>query len=702
MRNIIYKIFCFNLIFSVAVTSLYAVKAVSSPVKFFRPDGSSVSVRIYGDEFFTYKKDMAGFLVELGSDGFLYYADYSSGELKLSGLRSSYIPPGVMKNIREKNILMKRDADELVKSGFSVIKKMYGAPGVPSRIETPVLLVEFADVKFTVAGPVQAFNSRLNETGYSVNGATGSAAEYLNDNFNGKCIFVFDVAPVVITLAKSKSYYGADEGGKVDSRMEELFSDVCNAAAANGVDFSKYDWFGEGKVRDVSIIYAGMSQAETGIPDDIWPQYHTVKNMSYNGKEIMAFSCSSELSAVGILKGEMAGIGTFCHEFAHSLGLPDMYDTNGENEGKGVGLWESLSIMDGGNYLNYGHTPPYFTAIERELLGYESAIPLPGGTYSTTPVHVGGEFFRIDSENKDEYFLIECRNRNKWDRYIGGEGMVVYHVDKSRLVYGGIPSYMRWNYNNINAFSQHQCAAVFPSSYSKDIELGHLFFPGVSSSTSLSSYGNTQFLDWNGQPLKVNISGISYKKGCLEFNAVEGQVYEASLPAPGSYKVIPYQYDCRVMWDIPPGTDLSGGKWRIRWKPSGNSPETVAAGEVFTASDYCYMTNVLPDTEYEVSVVFEKGNLYGREVRFYCSTIAVTSSMPYISIKGAYKVGEIADMRILNLTEQYETIKWYLNGELKNGDFYKFESAGDFTFKVVIRYAADGSEEIIIKKTRVY
>ena len=41
------------------------------------------------------------------------------------------------------------------------------------------------------------------------------------------------------------------------------------------------------------------------------------------------------------------GIGTFCHEFSHILGLPDLYATN-DAEHKTLGIWD---IMASGSYI---------------------------------------------------------------------------------------------------------------------------------------------------------------------------------------------------------------------------------------------------------------------------------------------------------------------------------------------------------------
>ena len=67
---------------------------------------------------------------------------------------------------------------------------------------------------------------------------------------------------------------------------------------------------------------------------------------------------------------ENGGLGVFAHEFGHDLGLPDLYDTNGGDNG--TGFW---TIMSGGSWLNdgtdsIGTKPGYEAAWEKLQLGW--------------------------------------------------------------------------------------------------------------------------------------------------------------------------------------------------------------------------------------------------------------------------------------------------------------------------------------------
>jgi immune inhibitor A len=80
---------------------------------------------------------------------------------------------------------------------------------------------------------------------------------------------------------------------------------------------------------------------------------------------------------------ENGGLGVFAHEFGHDLGLPDLYDTQGGDNG--TGFW---TLMSGGSWLNHGTdsigtTPGYMGAWEKLQLGWLDYKVVPYGQDST-------------------------------------------------------------------------------------------------------------------------------------------------------------------------------------------------------------------------------------------------------------------------------------------------------------------------------
>ncbi|MGI5211569.1 immune inhibitor A domain-containing protein [Plantactinospora sp. CA-290183] len=83
---------------------------------------------------------------------------------------------------------------------------------------------------------------------------------------------------------------------------------------------------------------------------------------------------------------ENGGLGVFAHEYGHDLGLPDLYDTQGGDNG--VGFW---SLMASGSWLNHGgqdigSTPGYMDPWSKLYLGWLNYSTIDwdsGTTYAT-------------------------------------------------------------------------------------------------------------------------------------------------------------------------------------------------------------------------------------------------------------------------------------------------------------------------------
>jgi immune inhibitor A len=81
---------------------------------------------------------------------------------------------------------------------------------------------------------------------------------------------------------------------------------------------------------------------------------------------------------------ENGGLGVFTHEFGHDLGLPDLYDTNGGDNG--TGFW---TLMSGGSWRNHGGeaigtTPGYLGPWEKLQLGWLEHRTVDHGSKDTT------------------------------------------------------------------------------------------------------------------------------------------------------------------------------------------------------------------------------------------------------------------------------------------------------------------------------
>ena len=132
-----------------------------------------------------------------------------------------------------------------------------------------IILVSYPDLAFT-STQAEMKDWAMGEN-YTYNGATGSVHQYFFDQSWGQYDLQLDVYGPV-TVSKEMAYYGQD-GSKTgaDQHADELVVEACQLAAAQGADFSPYDYNNDGKVDWVVVLFAGLGQNDGGAANTIWP-----------------------------------------------------------------------------------------------------------------------------------------------------------------------------------------------------------------------------------------------------------------------------------------------------------------------------------------------------------------------------------------------------------------------------------------------
>jgi len=475
----------------ISAASAMAIPATHKTIKYRQPDGSMIELRIHGDEFYNYVTSN-GVVVSKNSQGFYVPSEkpyYDRGKVERMRLQS-----------RRRSRIGLRAENDLISLGD---KRFL------------VLLVDFPDLKFSVNNAQETFTSMMNTEGFSYDGATGSSADYYRQNSNGRFNPVFDVYGPV-TVSKGFAEYGARTDDGADKDVAGLLREACTLID-DSVNFADYDLDGDGFIDNIFFFYAGYSEAEGAGDNYIWPHASSAYKEGYtlDGKMLWSYACASEYQ--GANGHRLAGIGPFCHEFGHVLGLPDFYDTDGDENGDYEGIY-AFSLMCSGPYNNNSHTPPYLGAMERILLGWidlnltstSSLVelsPVQEDSYLATPTSVEGEFF-----------VYEVRNGEGWDRYVltrqndtPPQGMAIYHVDISSNQIGQYTAASLWSANMVNNFSQHPCYRLEKAASSFG-SYNDLLYPGNNSVTSYES------VEWSWQKTGFSLSDISYSDGKVRFN----------------------------------------------------------------------------------------------------------------------------------------------------------------------------------------
>ena len=495
-----------------------AVPANPNPYIVTQPDGTTIRVRLCGDEYYHYYTTVDGTPVTLCEDGFYRYTiiDAQNNLVASAGIVGKANTPvlpdkkSVMK--RHKELYKVNKANKVVDLPRkqapmrSAVKNARSKGGVVKGI---IVLAEFQDQKFTFSQ--KAINDKMNKVGYTDEyGSIGSARDYFIAQSYGQFQPEFDVVGPV-TLSQNMAYYGANYDGGNDIRPHEMVAEACQLASQQGlVDMSDYDRDGDGWVDLVYVIYAGYPESSGAPGETIWPHAWYVYSggglmVTIDGVMLNAYACSAELN--GNSGSNLDGIGTFCHEYSHTLGLPDFYDID-YSGAMGMSWW---SIMAQGSYGVNGYVPIGYNAYEREFCGWlefdeltdNSSITMPELTTDKTAA------YKITSTNANQYITIETRCKKGWDVSLPSEGMMVIAVDYNQEA---------WDRNGPNDDPNRQRFKLIPADddWSESNLFGDLYPYG--GNTTLSSSSSPKLRVHNTTINGKSITGIAYNNGVTTFD----------------------------------------------------------------------------------------------------------------------------------------------------------------------------------------
>ncbi|MCR5270596.1 MAG: M6 family metalloprotease domain-containing protein [Prevotella sp.] len=568
------------------VGNVFAVPAFPGVSKVTQPDGTTVGIRLHGDEYMHFFTTEDGYSVVKDAKGFFVYAQLADGVLTptamrahdasqrgaqeqayLAGVKKHLMPRLTAERAKEKAAEQQRRAKASerarVSRGFYDYASFRGL----------IILAEFNDCSFASEDYPNIVNEMINRPGYQgydvmdeFGRYTGSVRDYFHDNSMGLFNPQFDVVgPVKLNCSQ---YFS--NGGKNDDR---LMKDVISAADPL-VNFSNYDRDDDGIVDMVYIIFAGLG-SNFSINDKrlIWPHASSFNWTRADDVYLGRYACSTERYGTEEFNIN-DGIGTICHEFSHVLGLPDLYDTDYEDGGGQSCHPAEWSLMAAGGYQNYGRTPVGYTLYERYAVGF--AVPQTiqaEGHYTLPSVASSNTGYRLNTPVNKEFFLLENRQRtDKWDAYLPGSGMLVYRVDSTNA--------RAWSSNVLNNDPSHNRFVVLRAMGDPDSPMATNTdpFPGAGRVTELNNITSPANLKtWEGHDNPFGLKNIAESDGMISFDVYDANTLTALSLAEQMQTVVGLQLKLELV-----ATPVSA-KYTIDWTSSNESVATVSADGVVKA-----------------------------------------------------------------------------------------------------------------------
>lgn len=496
----------------------HAVPASPDSLCIVQPNGDTLWTYLHGDEFYHWQSTIDGHVIIRDLDNYFRYAIVEGDSLLPSEMTAH--------NVECRSILEQEYVNSFspITQQFiqAEIQKAYTvvlndtllfppAQHVASDYATsqPVIgtrkvltiLMEYPDYRFTKTQA--SFDSLMNQIDGPVEQNSGSIRQYYHENSYGQLnIEAVVVGPFMADSIRSY-YHWSGSSGNIQT-IRQLVTEAINKSK-DYVDFSTLDGDNDGYVDGVHVVFAGEALCYKG-DSYIWSHKSSLTNaLKIDGKIARNYIITPERYR----NAQLAAMGTICHELGHLLGAPDYYDPN-ETNGSYYALG-NYDIMDRGSWNNSGRTPancnPYTKCY---TFGWDTPTIISSTTkdYNLSSSTISkGHVYRINTSTKGEYFLLENRTKENYDRYIANGGLLIYHIHKNISTTGA--------YNNdihpLKLYLVNASATIEPNNSPGSYGYSNTprAYPGLNADKTM--FTNTSIPSakvWDGSETDVNICFI--------------------------------------------------------------------------------------------------------------------------------------------------------------------------------------------------
>lgn len=323
--------------------------------------------------------------------------------------------------------------DMAPKNRNSSVANIWGTTPLTGNIHIPVLLVKFTDKQPTLS--MSDISAAFNSPNY-LNGQGISVSKYFTKQSYGALNVTFDVYGWQ-TAPQTYAYYSQNNNTNYQMELDTI--NLFNST----IDFSQYDNDNNGRIDGFVIIYPG----EVGVaPNAVWPHARIMRNnnsISVDGKYLGNIAVVPELG----YSGNQFEIPITTHEFAHVLGLMDLY-TNGPN-GSGYGPINNFTMMNFEDHPHCLDKPINLDVWSRYFFGWIDPIVLTTDSPKEISLRSVNDYpdaviLKNNNMTSREFFIIENRHRNEnnpnnLDNCMFNNapllwgGFAIYHVDENKI-----------------------------------------------------------------------------------------------------------------------------------------------------------------------------------------------------------------------------------------------------------------------------
>jgi M6 family metalloprotease-like protein len=375
-----------------------------------------------------------------------------------------------------------------------------GLPGAgraqPSNEYVLILLVEFKDQKGATTqeawrsemfGGTYSMSDYFRVASYYYTGLTGlnliGATESSGSN-NGVAGWYQVAYDKVDTPGKHYDHPWNAIGPiwRSDTRNAWSIVEAAVCSADVHVNFAQLDLDDNGYISSeelhIIVVLAGYEESYGKDKQPATWRHHSslVEGVMVDSVVVLERGQGGGYSMVGELapSGAMIEYGLVCHEMGHDLGLPDLYDTDKQNEASnGIGEWGLMSSGDWCNLGTLGDCPVLPCAWSKIRLGWISptTVGLTLGDIKIPQVATSPVAYKLLS-GEDQYYLVTNRQRVGYDRSLvrsgPADGLLIWHIDE-----GVIDSLLI--VNKVNAYETHkgvdlECADAYVADHIKDAD----------------------------------------------------------------------------------------------------------------------------------------------------------------------------------------------------------------------------------------